>query len=136
VRSQLWSTWFFLAAILPVPLLLPFLSSRFRTSTFRKAWLAIVVLSVLANPLLQRVYLEGLDSSRGQAFQARALSLGLVGSSSERALAAFGKPSYTWPLSSGSTIWGYKQVPGYWLGSHFQVSVRDGIITSIEPNDD
>ncbi|MBL7983917.1 MAG: hypothetical protein JNM91_02915 [Flavobacteriales bacterium] len=36
----------------------------------------------------------------------------------------------------GTLTWEYKQIPGYWFGSHFQVFFRAGVVYGVEPNDD
>lgn len=109
---------------------------RSRTSA-RVVWCSVALLAALAfNPLFQYLVLEPYDQQRGLALAAHASSASLLGMAATDARGLFGEPSYVWQLDSDTTCWGYKQLPGYWLGSHFQVFLEDQAVVGFEANDD
>jgi hypothetical protein len=100
-------------------------------------WGAIfgVVLATLVNPLTQVLILEDLDTSRGSDLARQAREAGLVGMNMNQVSRLFGTPEGVLDNAVDST-WEYKQLPGYWFGSHFQVFFESGQVVGFEPNDD
>jgi hypothetical protein len=94
--------------------------------------------------------LEGLDRRRGRELDQLARDVGIVGMRPQAVRALLGKPAAVWrdyPRIEDATgrivrefhpytAWEYKQLPGYWIGSHFQVFFREGAVSNVEANDD
>jgi hypothetical protein len=111
---------------------------RQRTRDWRRAgWCSVALLATLAcHPLVQLWVLEPYDEQRGLALSARATEGGLVGMAPAEVRGLLGEPTYVSQLDHDTTCWGYKQLPGYWLGSHFQVFIQRRSVTGFEANDD
>jgi hypothetical protein len=101
-----------------------------------KFWGLIFILTLLINPFSQVFLLEHLDSMRGRALADRAQAAGIIGMDRDQVRALLGEPSETPDYGTGEPQWNYKQMPGYWFGSNFQVFFRSNIVHSIEANDD
>ena len=132
-------TVFAMALVAPVVAVALFvLSLRRRSRTRRRiAWCAaFLVATVAVNPIAQFFFLEPFDAHRGHVLASEASNSGLVGMNAEQARAMLGTPDSVHHFESGTTLWAYKQVPGYWLGSSFQVFFRDNAVTGFEANDD
>lgn len=132
-------TAFTLALVAPVVAVALFvLSLRPRGRTRRRIALsaAFLVATVAVNPIAQVFFLEPFDAHRGDVLASEASNAGLVGMSAEQARATLGEPDSVSYIESGTTLWAYKQLPGYWLGSSFQVFLRDDAVTGFEANDD
>lgn len=100
-----------------------------------KLWAMIMVLAILWNPIGQAFMLEPLDNMRGAALNKQSHMAGIIGMDEDRVRALFGEPSRVL-VYPGVTTWEYKQIPGYWLGSYFQVFFKSGAVYGVEPNDD
>ena len=100
------------------------------------ASLAGVCLAILINPISQVLVLEGLDTARGAKLVGRAREAGLVGKGMDDVVRLYGTPAGVAEYSPGTTTWEYKQLPGYWMGSYFQVFIESGKVVGFEPNDD
>lgn len=101
-----------------------------------KMWAGIFVLTLLVNPFSQYFLFERFDNMRGRALAERARAAGIVGMDREQVRALLGEPSQTKDYGTGEPQWNYKQIPGYWFGSNFQVFFKSGIVYGIEANDD
>ena len=111
---------------------------RRRTGFGRRGayWSVALLVTLAVHPLVQYPFLEPLDARRGDALADHATTAGLLGMTSSCVERLLGSPSYRNDRSLTAMTWGYKQVPGYWLGSHFQVFFEDGKVVGYEPNDD
>ncbi|MBP6642485.1 MAG: hypothetical protein KA186_05325 [Flavobacteriales bacterium] len=96
----------------------------------------IFVVAMLVDPISQAIILEPLDNRRGAAMAKRAHAAGIIGMDHDQVRALLGEPSRVQYFSGYEPTWEYKQVPGYWSGSHFQVFFKSGVVYSVEPNDD
>lgn len=100
-----------------------------------KTWTVVMVLALLWNPFAQAIILEPLDSMWGVAMSNRASAAGIIGMDETQVRSLLGEPSKVRYYSNVLT-WEYKQIPGYWFGSYFQVFFRSGVVYGIEANDD
>jgi hypothetical protein len=107
--------------------------------------LSFLIFTFLVNPVMQVFFFEKLDTDRNNSYAEKARQAGIIGKSTAQITSLFGRPesisSYgsfeqNGKLMEGYTCWEYKPLPGYWLGSHFQVFFRNGIVSSFEANDD
>jgi len=115
-----------------------FLSLRRRNRTRRRvaSCAALLAATVAVNPVAQAFFLEPFDAHRGHLLASEASCSGLVGMSAEQVRARLGTPDTVHHFKSGEILWAYKQLPGYWLGSSFQVFFRDNAVSGFEANDD
>jgi len=135
---------FLSALILPVvPALLLVTSVKRNGIQYRRNLLIVGLfcISLAFNPLVQAFILEPLDTKRNYDYAKRAQHAALLGKNPSQVEAIFGNPEYTWTQSpsSGETgyiCWEYKPLPGYWLGSHFQIFFVNGKVRNFEANDD
>lgn len=130
---------FLVALVAPVAslgLLVSALRPRVRTRRRVAVCVAVLLATLIAHPFAQIPVLEPFDERRGEVLTAKVHAAQLVGMTGEQARSLLGEPSAVHHLESGTTIWAYKQLPGYWLGSAFQVFVRDEFVTGFEANDD
>ncbi len=100
-----------------------------------KLWSVAFLLSLLMNPVVQLFLLEPLDNLRGDTFRRRASEAGIIGMDQEQVRALFDEPDKRGECKDVTT-WEYKQLPGYWFGSNFQIFFRSGRVYGTEPNDD
>jgi len=102
----------------------------------KKQWgyLLFPVLVVL-HPLLQPVFLEQLDTHLNYRWYGRVLALDIIGKGEDEVEALIGAPSWR-TTGNGYTIWKYKPLPIYWLGSAGEVVFVEGLVRNIEANDD
>lgn len=131
---------FFGAALLPLLVALYFLVSAFRKRHRigqRRTWVwaSVFILVLLSNPFSQPFLLEGYDSARGAAMARRGHRAGIIGMDQEQVRKLLGEPTRIRDYS-GTPTWEYKQVPGYWMSSYFQVFFKAGKVYGIEANDD
>ncbi|MBK9514232.1 MAG: hypothetical protein IPO05_11560 [Flavobacteriales bacterium] len=133
--------WFiFVLVVLPiVPLL--FLVKALRDRTCRGAgpvrlWVGILVVFVLVDPVTQVFLLEPVDNRRGAAMARMTHAAGIIGMDHTQVRELLGEPTRVHHYQGYEPTWEYKQVPGYWSGSHFQVFFTDGRVHGVEPNDD
>jgi len=112
--------------------------SRKRSRSWRRVgWCSVALLATLAcHPLVQLSVLEPFDEQQGAALAAQATEWGLVGMAPAEVRSLLGEPTYVSQLDHDTTCWGYKQLPGYWFGSHFQVFIARQSVTGFEANDD
>ncbi|MBK7944432.1 MAG: hypothetical protein IPJ85_03560 [Flavobacteriales bacterium] len=94
--------------------------------------------ALLANPTSgQYLLLEPFDNRRGSELAQHAHESRLIGSTQSRVRAFLGEPSRIKEYAPGALTWEYKQLPGYWFGSHFQVFFgTTGLVEGFEANDD
>ncbi len=100
-----------------------------------KTWAVVMVLALLWNPVFQVFILEPLDNMRGASFRNRASAAGIIGMDDTQVRSLLGEPSRI-QCDSDVLTWEYKQIPGYWFGSYFQVFFRSGVVYGVEANDD
>jgi len=124
-----------LAPLAAAALLVLAMRRRVRTRRRVAVCAAVLLATLTAHPITQLPVLEPLDEQRGHALAAKASAAQLVGMTDEQARALLGTPRSV-HHSDGTTLWAYKQLPGYWLGSSFQVFLRDEAVTGFEANDD
>jgi hypothetical protein len=100
------------------------------------ASLAGIFVAILMNPISQVLVLEGFDTARGAELARKAQAAGLVGLGMDKVVKLYGSPLGGAEYSPGTMTWEYKQLPGYWMGSHFQIFFKSGKVVGFEPNDD
>lgn len=139
LEAFLYEVAFLVALVAPLAAagLLAFAMRR-RARTRRRVAVCVAVLlaTLAAHPIAQFPVLEPFDEHRGHVLAAKANAAQLVGMTGEQARALLGTPNSVHHFASGTTLWAYKQLPGYWFGSSFQVFVRDKAVTGFEANDD
>jgi len=94
------------------------------------------LLSVAFNPIAQFFFLEPLDERCGNAMAEQARDADLLGKTQSAVVAALGTPDCEYSRAPDRRTWEYKQVPGYWVGSHFKVFFQDGTVHFFDPNND
>jgi hypothetical protein len=137
-HSLLYQVLFAVALVAPVfpGLCVVFSVVRSRHLGRTLAWAVVFVGTLVANPLAQVWLLESTDWDRGLAMAQQAKEQSIKGMGPAEVRKIHGDPSYTYLLGTGTLVWGYKQVPGYWLGSHFQVFLEQDVVTGFQANDD
>ena len=131
---------FIILTFLPIVVALVFLCSarwerRPNTSLSGKIWPVIAVAGLLVNPFSQAFLLEGMDNLRGRSMANQAHAEGIIGMKEYQVQELMGEPSRVWQYNATLT-WEYKQIPGYWFGSYFQVFFSGGVVYGVEANDD
>jgi hypothetical protein len=102
----------------------------------RRKWLGVLAPVVIAlHPLLQPVFLEEADTYLNYRWRDRVGSLGLVGKPPAEVRALLGGPDAI-VREATYTIWEYKPLPWYWLGSKGQLFFVAGRVRSVDANDD
>lgn len=97
----------------------------------------LFLLALLTNPISQYLLLEPFDNRRGSELAQHAHESRLIGSTQSRVRAFLGEPSRIKEYTPDRFTWEYKQLPGYWFGSHFQVFFgATGLVEGFETNDD
>ena len=139
---------FFTALLLPIVSIVVVISrvKKVGLSSWRNLGpLSFLIFTLLVNPVAQVFIFERLDTERNNSYAETARRVGIIGKTPAQIISLFGKPegiSSYGPFEQdgkwmkGYTCWEYKPLPGYWLGSHFQVFFTDGIVSSFEANDD
>jgi hypothetical protein len=135
------ANFFFLAcfiapAFVAVALLVSAFRSRSRTTRRIVSLFSLLLVTLAAHPVAQFWVLEPLDQRRGNAMKHQADDSDLVGKTRSEVRATLGSPSVEYSSTPGRETWEYKQVTGYWLGSHFQVFFEQDTVYGYEPNDD
>jgi len=126
----------FLPALVAVFLVKVLIERRQHSGNHKvKTWTVIMVLAFLWNPIAQAIILEPLDNMRGASIRNRASAAGIIGMDETQVRSFLGEPSRIRYYSDVLT-WEYKQIPGYWFSSYFQVFFRSGVVYGIEANDD
>jgi hypothetical protein len=108
----------------------------FRQGMKRKYLLLLCPLLVLANPLQQVLYLEPLDTYLNNQLWDKAKEHHVIGMNLKQVVKIFGNPDNVRMHGAQNRIWEYKPLPGYWMGSHFQIFFIDEKVTGYEANDD
>ena len=108
----------------------------FRQGMKRKYLLLLCPVLVFANPLQQVLYLEPLDTYLNNQLWDKAKGLDVIGMNSKQVVKIFGNPDNVRSNGARNRILEYKPLPGYWMGSHFQIFFIDEKVTGYEANDD
>jgi hypothetical protein len=112
----------------------------------RRKWTYLLApLAILLHPLVQPVFFERADTYFNVRWRDEVLAAKIVGKQSADVLALLGRPrsevSEPALVSLGEvrpayTIWRYKPLPFYWMGSSGEVVFVDGRVRNVEANDD
>jgi hypothetical protein len=108
----------------------------FKQGIKKKSLLFLVPVLVFVNPLQQMIYLEPLDTYLNNQWNAKAKRLKITDMTSEQIVKIFGNPDNIRSLGLGNRTLEYKPLPGYWMGSHFQIFLNNKKVTGYEANDD
>ena len=135
---------FLLALVLPlIPTGILIHSIRRHGLTFQKncPWIVLLFIALLINPFSQMLFLGPLDDRLNSAYLRKANAIQLIGKTPSEVEAAFGKAErvsthapfvYNGETIPGHVLWEYKPLPWFWMGYRFQVSFRNGVVSSFE----
>lgn len=102
----------------------------------RRKWLYLLAPALIVlHPILQAVYFEDLDTYLNYRWYGRAMALRIMGKAPSEVVALLGEPSSVYREPT-HTMWRYKPLPFYWIGSTGEVVFENDRVQYIEANDD
>lgn len=106
----------------------------------RNLWQLFWLVVILLHPLQQPVFLEKLNARLNYLWYDHVSKLGVIGKREQEVATLLGAPSHkhstSYPSGERYTIWKYKLIPIYWLGSTCEVVFVAGRACNVEPNAD
>lgn len=153
MHIPLWYAGYFLALIAPMVPVAYLVIVRLRKGEWHKPrlfWVISLLATLAINPIVQIPLLEPYDTAANERWSSRAEAADLLGKTRDEVRNELGDPLFMSQENSRILdsngrearafepyeLWEYKPLPGYWLGSHFQVVFKNGRASAFEANDD